>query len=195
MVGKDVTYEDPSLSIASGTCAEPTCSHFIATSNAMFPLQFVKEVIDDIVRGLETGIVEYDAVKRQDILAVGGLFLIECDKPMANELGAVVYVKAGKRFCRFCKVKRVSAKKADRDNETIAAVFCKSDLPRPQIHAASQTQNPRCTKQDVQMHIDSETSVERHVINPVFPLNYGFDGHQHISVEILQRCRWVLSNT
>ncbi|KAI8995174.1 hypothetical protein BC832DRAFT_535958, partial [Gaertneriomyces semiglobifer] len=80
--------------------------HFLATSNTLSPLQIGREVLQDVVSGLEKGINAYDVMQREEILAVGGVFLIECDNPMANELAAGIDIRRGLRFCRFCEVKR-----------------------------------------------------------------------------------------
>ncbi|KAI9011474.1 hypothetical protein BC832DRAFT_590695 [Gaertneriomyces semiglobifer] len=80
--------------------------HFLATSNTLSPLQIGREVLQDVVSGLEKGINAYDVMQREEILAIGGVFLIECDNPMANELAAGIDIRRGLRFCRFCEVKR-----------------------------------------------------------------------------------------
>ncbi|KAI8996109.1 hypothetical protein BC832DRAFT_520421, partial [Gaertneriomyces semiglobifer] len=80
--------------------------HFIATSNTLSPLQIGREVLQDIVDGIEKGIDAYDARRQEHVLAIGGVFLVECDNPMANELAATIDLRRGGRFCRFCNVQR-----------------------------------------------------------------------------------------
>ncbi|KAI8999641.1 hypothetical protein BC832DRAFT_534096, partial [Gaertneriomyces semiglobifer] len=148
--------------------------HFLATSDTLSPLQIGREVLQDVVSGLEKGINAYDVMQREEILAVGGVFLIECNNPMANELAAGIDIRRGLRFCRFCEVKR--------DATTVDGLYGMTTTETHQRRQWGGTQE--VLRHRLLVALDPRTTkaaLDRNKKSTGINCN----GHRHIPVEIL----------
>ncbi|KAI9103923.1 hypothetical protein DFS34DRAFT_646025 [Phlyctochytrium arcticum] len=74
----------------------------IATSKKSSALEMADAVVDDIVEVLEKGIVAFDSIAREEVLAIGSVFCIEGDNPMHAKLCSNTSIGSGLHFCRFC---------------------------------------------------------------------------------------------